>query len=98
MVRGAFPNVNGAGCTKAAVLNQRATVGLLSVGSPTMLGRWLLPLVPGPKEFVLLLMATIESGNPDLKVEIPETCQPPITPSANRLPGANFFPRPTGSS
>src|ERR1039458_1714492 len=73
-VRGALPKVYAAGCAKAAVLNHSWIVGFEMCGLPTSSGRW--PRLPAP---VLLTSAPIASGNPSLKVDIPDTCHPPTT-------------------
>src|SRR5215203_6335105 len=64
--RGEFPNVNGAGFWKAAVLNQRASVRSLegSSGSPTTFGR------SGPAGNALVVFADVITVNtgPDCSV------------------------------
>src|SRR5262245_27187264 len=71
--RGELPNVNGAGFSKAAVLNQRLTVLWSggSVGSPTRFGR----NGPAGNALVVFAAVTTVNGGPDIRVSSRPTRQ-----------------------
>src|SRR5579859_7873667 len=78
-----------------ALLNHCAGVGLPKVGLPHKKARSVTPVVP---TFGMLLDATTLKSVPEVKLEIPFSCQPPITASTPLLPLCHFLPAPKGSS
>src|SRR4029078_3264494 len=86
--RGELPNVNGAGLTNAAVLNQWLSVCSSegSVASPTRFGR----SGPAGKAFVVFAAVTTVNGGPDCNVSRTPTRQFDRTASRYRRRVSGF--------